>query len=176
MTNLEIALGYLERGLSVIPLWSPAILKKNPPQKFREQVSKALEKNAKEKNPLSRKDIFQKRVIKKCKEPIIPSWTEYQKRLPNKNEVISWFEENPQANIAIVTGRLSNIVVFDFDSQKAIEYAQNRGGFPTTSIAKTGKGLHVYVKYPEFEVRNSKNLNLGLDIRAEGGYVVAPPS
>ena len=176
MTNLEIALGYLDKGLSFIPLWSPAILKKSPPQKFREQVNKALEKNAKEENPLSKADIFKKQVINKCKEPIIPSWTDYQKRLPTKNEIISWFEENPQANIAIVTGRLSNIVVFDFDSKKAIEYAQNRGGFPTTSIAETGKGLHVYVKYPEFEVRNSSNRDLGLDIRAEGGYVVAPPS
>lgn len=176
MTNLEIALGYLDKGLSVIPLWSPAILKENPPQKFREQVSKALEKNAKEENPLSKKDIVQKQVINKCKQPIIPSWADYQKRLPTKNEVLSWFEENPLANIGIVTGNVSNIAVFDFDSQKAIEYAQDKGGFPTTSIAETGKGLHVYVKYPDFKVSNSSNRDLGLDIRADGGYVVAPPS
>jgi hypothetical protein len=36
MNNKEIALSYLKHGLSVIPLWSPAMLNRNPPKYFKE--------------------------------------------------------------------------------------------------------------------------------------------
>ena len=91
-------------------------------------------------------------------------------------EVNDWWNQWPDANIAIVTGKISNLVVFDVDKQDAIDYAEEEGGFPITVKAISGKGCHIYVQYPEFEVRNSTNTDLGLDIRADGGYIVAPPS
>ncbi len=48
---------------------------------------------------------------------------------------------------------------------------------PLTPRCETGSGMHYYFKHPGGEVRNSAGrLGPGLDIRADGGYVVAPPS
>jgi bifunctional DNA primase/polymerase-like protein len=49
--------------------------------------------------------------------------------------------------------------------------------FPPTLTSITGKGSHVFFQYPGPSVRNSVGtLTAGLDIRADGGYVVVPPS
>jgi replicative DNA helicase len=149
MTNKEIALSYLRKGWAVIPIKSPSMVNSN---------------------------MDQKEFIRQCKIPLI-SWKEFQDRLPTIQEVAEWFDKWPDANIGIVTGKKSNLVVFDLDSDGAVEYADNQGGFPETVKVKTGKGYHVYLQYPDFEVRGSvKQQGLDIDIRADGGYVVAPPS
>jgi replicative DNA helicase len=134
--------------LSIIPLKSPAMVWKS----------------------LSPEDL-----IKQCKVPLV-SWKEFQTRHPTEQEVTSWFNKWPDANIGIVTGKISGIVVFDLDSDHAVQYAEDEGGFPDTPKVKTGKGYHYYMRYPGFEVRNDVRKELDIDIRADGGYVVAPPS
>ena len=67
-------------------------------------------------------------------------------------------------------------MVFDLDSTDAVEYAEAEGGFPDTPKVKTGKGYHFYMRHPGFEIRNSVNKKLDIDIRADGGFAVAPPS
>jgi len=148
MSNKQYALQYLRKGLSIIPVKSPAMLW----------------------NIHSPKDI-----IKQCKVPLV-SWKEFQTRRPTEQEVESWFNQWPDANIGIVTGKISGIVVFDLDSDHAVQYAEDEGGFPDTPKVKTGKGYHCYMRYPDFEVRNDVRKELDIDIRADGGYVVAPPS
>ena len=148
MNNKEIALSYLRKGLSVIPLRSPSMV---------------------------RKDLTEKEFIRQCKMPLV-SWKEFQSKRPTEEEVAGWFDKWPDANIGIVTGAVSNLVVFDLDSKDAVEYAENEGGFPITVQAQTGKGYHVYAQHPDFEINNSVNKDLDIDIRADGGYVAAPPS
>ena len=148
MNNKEIALQYLSKGLSVIPLISPTMA--------------------------SRK-LSQEEFIKKCKTPLV-KWKEFQKRRPTEDEVTEWFNKWPNASIGIVTGEISNLVVFDLDSESAVQYADDEGGFPISAKVKTGKGYHIYAQHPGFEVRNDVRKELDLDIRADGGYVVAPPS
>jgi replicative DNA helicase len=148
MSNKEYALQYIKKSLSVIPLKSPAM------------VSQTL--------PLED-------LIKQCKVPLV-SWKEFQTRRPTEQEVEFWFSQWPDANIGIVTGRISGIVVFDLDSEHAVQYAEDEGGLPDTPKVKTGKGYHYYMRYPDFEVRNDVRKELDIDIRADGGYVVAPPS
>ena len=174
MTKLEIALSYLEKGFSVIPLKSPAIVKKSA--KFNQIVQDAYKTNSTLPEPRTRDEIYNEQFYRECKLALVP-WKEYQTRLPTKEEVNNWFNTNPDANIGIVTGAVSNLVVFDFDSAHALEYVQEIGGLPeSTATAKTGKGFHFYMQYPDFDVRSHVNSDLGLDIRAQGGYVVAPPS
>jgi len=175
MTNKEIALSYLRRGLSVIPLYSPEMVKSRPPKRFTEELQKQLEDNRQNGNSLSKDEVYKKMLINQCKLPIV-LWKDYQSRLPTEDEVNHWFNTNPNANIAIVTGKVSNLVVFDLDSPDAVAYAENEGGFPDTVKVKTGKGYHIYMKHPGFEIRNSVNKKLDIDIRADGGYVAAPPS
>jgi hypothetical protein len=173
MSNLEEALAYLQKGLSVIPLWSPSLLETDPPKRYTEEVSRirqdeSIANDEKEKR-------LRTLMIRTCKQPTV-NWSEYQNRLPTKEEVTERFSQYPSANIGIVTGKISDLVVFDLDSQKAEEFANSEGGFPDTARVKTGKGYHLYMKHPGFEIRNQVNKDLEIDIRAEGGYAVAPPS
>ena len=175
MTNKEIALSYLQKGLSVIPLWSPELLKISPPKHYADSLKKKLSENSLLPAPQSNDEIIEKAMINQCKIPMI-GWKEFQNRLPTADEVKEWFANWFDANIGIVTGKISNLVVFDLDSEHAVEYANKQGGFPETVKVKTGKGYHLYMQHPGFEIRNSVNKRLDLDIRADGGFVVAPPS
>lgn len=148
MTNKEIALQYLRSGLSVIPLYSPSMCPGN---------------------------LAEEEIIYKCKRSLV-LWKKYKNQHPTEDEVNTWWDKWPDANIAIVTGKISNLVVFDIDKEDATEYAEEEGGFPITVKANTDKGYHIYVQDPDFEVKNSVNKDLGMDIRGDGGYVVAPPS
>lgn len=109
------------------------------------------------------------------KKPLI-EWGPYQQRKPSISEVKSWWGKWPKANIGIVTGKISGIVVFDVDGPEAIEFLKAQGGFPRTPASKTGKGFHLVFRYPDFDVGNLANKKLVLDVRGEGGYIVAPPS
>jgi len=121
------------------------------------------------------------------KEPLIP-WKQYQERLPTEEELERWFGNEKEANVGIVTGRVSrNLVVIDFDSEvkfkKFVERLKSaRKGLQiaisNTWIVKTGKGYHVYLRLPNAELvpRTKVRLAEGIDLKAEGGYVVAPPS
>ena len=114
------------------------------------------------------------------KRPLV-SWIEYQSRKPTEEEIHQWWQQYPNANIGIVTGKVSGIVVIDLDPDKddnesgARVYEQA----PTDFIAKTGRGgYHLYYRYPEDvgHIPNRVGLLPGVDVRADGGYVVAPPS
>jgi len=176
MKKIEIALSYLEKGLSVIPLYSPEMLQTKPPRNFIAELKQEYEKNNQLENPLPKEVITKDAFIRKCKAPCVSGWKEYQHRLPTKEEVTHWFTMNPLANIAIITGAISNLVVFDLDSDHAVEYAEQEGGFPDTVKVRTGKGHHIYMRHPGFEIKNDVDKNLDIDIRADGGYVAAPPS
>ena len=125
--------------------------------------------------PLPEAQIIQEALIRQCKTSII-FWTPFQTRHPTEKEICEWFDQNPDADIGIVTGRISNLVVFDLDSEDALEYAEARGGFPDTPKTTTGKGYHLYMRYPDFEVPNRVNSGIKIDIRGNGGYAAAPPS
>jgi hypothetical protein len=105
----------------------------------------------------------------------------------DKAQIEKWWTENPDANIALATGTPSApIDVLDVDcdhergkfgdeSLKQLE--DKHGQLPETWICLTGGGgLHYYFYCNDPSLKNSVNLRPGLDIRAAGGYVVAPPS
>lgn len=95
-----------------------------------------------------------------------------------------WWSRWPDANIGIPTGKRSGLLVLDIDehgftSLDALE--EEHGPFPETLTVRTGGGgMHLYLKYPPGEAREVRNsagrVGVGLDVRGEGGYVVAPPS
>lgn len=111
--------------------------------------------------------------LAKDKKPLM-AWQGFQTRQPTELEVHQWFKQWPEANIGIVTGKISNLTVIDCDSQLAIEYFYS-GYKGKTPNVKTPKGMHFYFAYQE-GVRNTARLTDHIDVRSEGGYVVAPPS
>lgn len=94
-----------------------------------------------------------------------------------------WWRRWPRANIAVVGGRASNLVIIDFDFPKGAEEELRRletkyGPFPESATVKTGNGLHVYLQHPGGRriPSGTSILGSGVDIRADGGYAIAPPS
>jgi hypothetical protein len=92
-----------------------------------------------------------------------------------------WWQEEPKYNIAIATGAVSKIFVVDIDGLDA-EFELRRleaehGALPQSVEAITARGRHVYFRWPETPVRNSAGrIAPGIDVRGDGGYVLAPPS
>ena len=112
--------------------------------------------------------------VGKDKKPII-DWKEYQTRYPSPEELEKWFSDGKN-NIAIVTGPISGIAVLDIDGEEGEEsIKQNKLYLPPAPCVKTGKGYHYYFKYQN-GVRNFTRRYPGIDLRGEGGYVLAPPS
>lgn len=115
------------------------------------------------------------------KRPLVP-WQEFQNRFATQEEVCAWYARWPDAGVGIVTGGVSALVVLDVDSRHggddslaALE--REHGMLPWTIEAVTGGGgRHLYFAHPDDELRNRAGLAPGLDLRAEGGLVVAPPS
>jgi Trp operon repressor len=105
------------------------------------------------------------------KVPLV-SWRELQRRRLEEHEIISLFERHPDANIGVVTGRVSQLLVLDCDAPEIVQ----RLGVSETPIAETARGRHYYFELPKANIRSVAGIAEGLDIRAEGGYVVAPPS
>src|ERR1035437_9360665 len=104
------------------------------------------------------------------------------------DEIKADWKRWPQANVCIVTGPASDIFVLDVDTLEghgvdgpaalaALEAAN--GPLPPTrqAISPTG-GPHYYFRYPKSgNIINSTNLlGPGLDVRGDGGMVLAPPS
>jgi Bifunctional DNA primase/polymerase, N-terminal len=96
--------------------------------------------------------------------------------------VTTWWTQLPEANIGIATGRNSNLVVLDIDGAKGEAFLAfveaKHGPLPPTLEVKTGKGRHLYFRYPDnvAKVKSVAHKETGLDVRADGGYVVGPPS
>ena len=119
------------------------------------------------------------------KVPDLSKWEQYQKRRPKDEELDGWFTRT--RNIGIVCGAVSGgLVVLDFDDPRAFRYTylDRKELASQTLVAETGKGVHVYARLkgggtPKGRTyrRTGKGLTwLPLDIKGEGGYVVAPPS
>lgn len=86
------------------------------------------------------------------KSPLI-KWSEFQHRHPTEEEVRLWFSRYPHANIAVITGAISGIVVVDFDSEEAVRWAKQEG-LLNTPLVKTARGLHAYYSHPGGQLQN----------------------
>ena len=109
-------------------------------------------------------------------------WEPYQKEKLAEADIKRYFLNSHETNIAVICGCISeNLVVLDCDSvEKFFELAavicEKTGTveiFEFTLVVKTDKGYHIYLKTAE-PVKSQKFPNL--DIKGEGGYVIAPPS
>ena len=94
-----------------------------------------------------------------------------------------WWEKWPQANMGIRTGPESGLVVLDVDprnggSESLAQLITQYGELPETLVCGTGGGgWHYYFQHPDqFQLKGKVPGLAGLDIKSDGGYVVAPPS
>lgn len=120
-------------------------------------------------------------VAPRAKRPIV-RWQPFQSKAPDEELIRAWFERWPDANISIVTGAISGIVVLDVDPKHGGEASltaleARHGPLPRTVESITGGGgRHIYFAHPGREVRNRAAMAPGLDLRGDGGVIVVPPS
>lgn len=114
------------------------------------------------------------------KPPYIKGWPDLASTDPNV--IKQWWTEFPQANVAIVTGRRSGLVVLDvdkktggFDSLKQL--LEKYGPLPETLSADTPRGGKHYFFRTKRKFQNSAGkIANGIDVRGDDGYVVVAPS
>ena len=103
------------------------------------------------------------------------------KALP-KEEIKKWWTTYPDSNVGIVTGKISGITVIDVDGEEGLKSLEEAGlpleELPITPTVKTGGGgIHLIYRYPErIKIKTGVGILPKVDIRSDGGFVVAPPS
>jgi hypothetical protein len=97
--------------------------------------------------------------------------------------VRAWWARHPDANIGLPTGASSGFFALDVDcdaggeeSLRALE--ARHGALPPSTEVITGAGRHVWFAMPPHATIPCSvgRLGPGLDVRGDGGYVIAPPS
>lgn len=108
----------------------------------------------------------------------------FTKATTDPEQIGAFWDYRPGCNVGIATGGLSRgLVVIDLDVKDGEDgvaelraWEAAHGELPATATVVTGSGgMHLYYLANE-PVGCSVNKDLGVDIRADGGYVVAPPS
>ena len=112
----------------------------------------------------------------------------------DKKQIAKWWHQYPQANIGVRTGPESGIAVIDLDvgpnkdgptnlRKLYKQYHQDEGDLHTCQQRTGSGGIHLIFKYPDVEVKNlSTGLIVegvkyeGIDVRGNGGYILAAPS
>lgn len=116
------------------------------------------------------------------KHPRITGWQ--NKATTDAATIQGWWKQWPNANIGIATG-LSHLCVIDLDVKHNEPSIVNWNRLVAEHIIReTGpevttpsKGAHIYFSANGHNLRNTAGkLAAGIDTRADGGYVVAPPS
>ncbi len=114
------------------------------------------------------------------KKPIAP-WTLFQSAYATPDNLLAWFPTGQtDLNIGIVCGSISKLVVVDCDGADGAQWVSEH--LPATPLqVRTARGVHHYYRHPGVSVRNKIRIRangstLSVDIRADGGYVLAPGS
>jgi len=114
-------------------------------------------------------------VKDKTKEPDVISWKQYQSRLYEGK-----FQDNQ--GIAIITGKISGLLVIDLDHKSLLNevFTNPEELLHHTFVVETHRGYHIYCKpkngvYPP-SAKLKREDGKGIDIKGEGGIVIAPPS
>ena len=114
-------------------------------------------------------------------------WDVYMKKHAELTDLKAWFGNGKGYNLAVVCGTTSGgLVVLDFDTVDAFYVFEEKAKklkwaekLSQTWRVKTGRGYHLYLlvesKDPDL-LKTRPNISEKIDIKGEGGYVVAPPS
>lgn len=97
------------------------------------------------------------------------------------NTVQVWWQQWPNADICIATG--NGLLVIDLDVKgkedgisSLLNWVAINGTMPATAVARTKSGGQHHYYMVKATYPNSRGFLPGIDIRSDGGYVVAPPS
>lgn len=121
-------------------------------------------------------------LLPKSKEPATVHG--FKDATTDEGQIRRWWAENPERNVGIATGR--GLCVVDVDdkpknpvqgSDMLRDWELEHGDLTPTVTATTGTGgVHYYYDVGRKAVPSCQSDTVFIDLRCEGGYVVAPPS
>ena len=116
------------------------------------------------------------------KRPLV-KWKPFQGELPSESELLDWWDQWPDAGLAVALGPFSGVLAIDVDGQSAHEELIGRlSPLPMTPTVKSGNPdphrMHLFFKHPaNLETRaKATPWHDQLEFRGHGGYIVLPPS
>lgn len=113
------------------------------------------------------------------KRPFMTNWLQYNTNRASRAIVENWFRSLSGAGVGVVTGKISNMVVLDVESYCKIPIEDLLKKYPTHMVSRTGSGgYHLFYQYPSnvSKVSNRVGIFEGADLRADGGFIVLPPT
>lgn len=151
-------------------------------QRIRDEADRVRVRGLAEQNPTFRAAVFY------CKRgwhpiPVRPDrkvprfeWKAYQTQKPTLKELISWWTAHPRDRVGLVTGAVPSLVVIDVDPRHG-GTLEGLDGITGASVIQTPSGgYHVYMAHPGRPVPSRAGVRRGVDVRGDGGFVLAPPS
>lgn len=106
------------------------------------------------------------------------SWAGFQRSRMSESEIPSYFKNSE--NVGVVTGSISSLVVVDADTEETINFLRQFSEFLGTAQVRTRRGIHFYFTVlglpKDFGTEKIYKGKIRIDVKASGGYVVAPPS
>ena len=106
----------------------------------------------------------------------------FQDATTDEAQVRAWWERQPDANIGLPTGAATGFDVLDIDAHSGggetlEDWYTLHGRLPHTVESQTGGGgRHIFFHHYDGVKSSVKKIAPGIDVRGEGGYIVAPPS
>ncbi len=120
------------------------------------------------------------------KTPLLPAWSRPDgsgAASTAPDTICAWWTRWPHASVGVATGPASGLAVLDIDPRsggiEALAALEERvGPLPGTVVNLTGGGgIHLLYAHPGRRVTSrARALGPGLDVKADGGMIVAPPS
>lgn len=113
------------------------------------------------------------------KRPFMTNWLQYTKTRASREMVSSWFASLTGAGVGAVTGRISGIIVLDVEHDCPYPLDDLLKKYPTQMVSRSGSGgYHLFYSYPLNVPKVSNRVRIfdGADLRADGGFIVLPPT
>lgn len=107
-------------------------------------------------------------------------WARFQTLPADHAQIMAWFAENPTFGVGLIQGGRSATIVLDFDAAsgglETLAELDARGLPQSVRQFTPGGGVHVLLRHPGRYVPTRKSVRAGMDVRGDGGFIVATPS
>ena len=101
----------------------------------------------------------------------------------DENQIKKWWQQYPNANVGLAMGNGLIAIDLDVDEDKGVngyhvlcDWQRENGELPDTILSITGRGGYHMIFRTEKDYKNAVGLYDGVDVRSNGGYIIAPPS
>ena len=124
--------------------------------------------------PMGATVISQNEIKKFCR---LPSWAEFQKRRPSEEEIRRWWTQWTDAQIGVVCGAISNLIVIDTDTPMAVEEVESLlpDALEVPCHTTPRGGRHYFFQYREGVKSTNKNGIHQFEIHSDGTLAIIPP-